>query len=58
MRTVGVVVRLLLDRQGRLVQGEALDLDGNRYGRFVDWPGLSSVLRMHWPDGDSPARVG
>ena len=42
---VSVTLRLLLDRRGRLIQGEVVDLQGQAQQRFVGWRGLVRVLR-------------
>lgn len=42
---VSVTLRLLLDRRGRLIQGEVVDLQGQAQRRFVGWRGLVRVLR-------------
>lgn len=42
---VSVTLRLLLDRRGRLIQGEVVDLQGQTQRRFVGWRGLVRVLR-------------
>lgn len=44
-RNVTVVLRLLLDDQGRLLDGEALDDHGRSGGRFAGWGGLSLGVR-------------
>jgi hypothetical protein len=50
---VTLVLRLLLDRQGRLLSGELANIDGTTIGRFADRQGLKDVL---WPllSGDGP----
>lgn len=40
-----VSLRLLLDRRGRLIQGEIVDLQGQAQRRFVGWRGLVRGLR-------------
>ncbi|HEY0736831.1 MAG TPA: hypothetical protein VGD69_18070 [Herpetosiphonaceae bacterium] len=42
---VSVTLRLLLDRRGRLIQGEVVDLQSKAQRRFVGWRGLVRVLR-------------
>jgi len=43
---VTLVLRLLLDRRGRLLRGELANIDGTTLGRFADRQGLKEVL---WP---------
>lgn len=43
---VSVILRLLLDRRGRLIQGEVVDLAGHAQHRFVGWRGLAHALRQ------------
>jgi hypothetical protein len=42
---VTLVVRLLVDRSGRLDHGEVVDTQGTVRGRFKDWSGLLSAVR-------------
>jgi hypothetical protein len=44
-RLVTVVLRLVVDRQERLVNGEVLDAVGISRGRFVRWDQLVGVVR-------------
>jgi hypothetical protein len=44
-RNVSVILRLVLDEQGRLQQGEALDAEGRPGGRFDGWEAMVSVIR-------------
>jgi hypothetical protein len=44
-RYLSVSLRLLLDRRGRLIQGEVVDLQGQAQRRFVGWRGLVRGLR-------------
>ena len=44
-RYVTVILRLLLDRQGRLVQGEVVNTASQVQGRFAGWRGMSRTLR-------------
>ena len=44
-RYVTVVLRLLMDRRGRLVRGEVVDAQGEPGGRFVGWRGLIRAVR-------------
>jgi len=46
-RHVTVVIRLLLDRSGRLLQGEVLDEQARSGGRFRQWRELSQTIRAH-----------
>jgi hypothetical protein len=49
---VTVLVRLLLDRQGQLVLGEMLDLDGQSVGAFRSWATLG-IITQAWFTQDS-----
>ena len=42
---VTVILRLLVGRQGRLAQGDVVDVDGQVHGHFKDWNGLTRVVR-------------
>lgn len=44
-RYVTVIVRLMVDARGRLVQGEIVDATGTSHGRFVGWRDLNRTLR-------------
>jgi hypothetical protein len=44
-RAVTLILRLVLDGQGRLQYGEAVDTEARSQGRFVGWRGLSRTLR-------------
>lgn len=44
-RYVTVIVRLMVDARGRLVQGEIVDATATSHGRFVGWRGLIRTLR-------------
>jgi hypothetical protein len=44
-RYVIVILRLLLDHRGNLVQGEVVSADANLHGRFMGWRGLNPALR-------------
>jgi hypothetical protein len=44
-RSVTVIVRLVLDRQGRLVHGEVIDTKARMRGRFTAWDALVPLLR-------------
>ncbi len=46
-RYVTLVLRLLIDRQGRLVHGEIVDVDGRTRGRFSEWRDLLKSVRKH-----------
>ena len=54
-QTVTLVLRLVLDEQGRLEHGELVDLTGKNAGRFNSWDGLVSVLDT-WLDGQGNAK--
>ncbi len=44
-RNVAVVLRLVVDRRGRLVHGEVVDAEGKLRGRFMGWQAMVRVLR-------------
>jgi hypothetical protein len=44
-RPVTLILRLVLDGQGHLQYGEALDTEARSQGRFVGWRGLTRTLR-------------
>jgi hypothetical protein len=46
---VTVILRLLMDEQGKLVHGNLVDVDGQSRGRFSDWGDLVSLLQQ-WLD--------
>ncbi len=59
MRYVALILRLVLDSRGRLVQGELVDASAAPLGRFVGWRGLSRLLRS-WlasQEQDAPTRT-
>jgi hypothetical protein len=43
-RVLTVMLRLVIARDGQLVHGEIVDLEGVVRHRFVDWPGLVAAL--------------
>jgi hypothetical protein len=43
---VTVVLRFVLERDGRIVHGEIVDAEGTVLSRFVDWPGLIRGLEL------------
>jgi hypothetical protein len=45
LRPVTLILRLLVDRRGRLVQGEVVDVEARPRGRFVGWRGLVRTAR-------------
>lgn len=45
VRYVTVILRLVLDRRGRLAYGEILGLDATPASRFRGWRGLHRALR-------------
>lgn len=57
-RYVTIMLRLVLDRANRLVQGEFVDLNGQLLGRFASCTGLANALRQ-WlsapPGGPAPS---
>jgi hypothetical protein len=44
-RPVTLILRLVLDAQGRLRYGEAVDTEARSQGRFVGWRGLTRTVR-------------
>jgi hypothetical protein len=42
---VTLILRLVLDAQGRLEYGEAVDTAGRSQGRFIGWHGLTRTVR-------------
>jgi hypothetical protein len=44
-RQVTLILRLVLDAQGRLQYGEAVDTEARSQGRFVGWRGLTRTVR-------------
>jgi len=42
---VSVVLRLVVDRRGRLVYGEIVDMTGKPDGRFLGWRGLTQAVK-------------
>ena len=42
---VTLILRLVLDAQGRLQYGEAVDTEARSQGRFVGWRGLTRTVR-------------
>jgi hypothetical protein len=42
---VTLILRLVLDGQGHLQYGEAVDTEARSQGRFVGWRGLIRTLR-------------
>ena len=44
-RHVTVILRLVVDGQGRLEHGEVVDTEARLQGRFVDWRGLIRTMR-------------
>jgi hypothetical protein len=40
-----VTLRLLVDRRGRVVQGEVVGVAGDVWRRFVGWRGMARALR-------------
>ena len=44
-RHVTVVLRLVVDRRGRLVYGELIDEAAQARGRFVGWRGLTRTVQ-------------
>ena len=48
-RLVTAILRLVLDRHGRLLHGEVVDVQSRSHGRFIGWRGLTQALRT-WLD--------
>jgi len=44
-RQVTVILRLVVDRDGRLQHGEVVNIADNSNNRFKDWDGLTLTLR-------------
>jgi hypothetical protein len=40
-----IILRLLLDRHGRLLRGEAIDVDARPCGQFVRWQGIVPAVK-------------
>ena len=53
-RYVAVILRLLLNRGGRLERGELVDLDGNSHGHFTNFRELTTAVRA-WIATRAPA---
>lgn len=45
-RLVTLIVRLTLDGQGRLANGEVVDLDGKPIGRFREWSRMTDMVQV------------
>jgi hypothetical protein len=46
-RYVTVIVRLLIDRRGKVLNGELATLDGGRISFFMGWSGLLRSLHAY-----------
>jgi hypothetical protein len=59
-RYVSVTLRLLVDKRGRMLQGEIVDAVGRRQSRFAGRRGLARALQAALahlaPDGAADAR--
>jgi hypothetical protein len=44
-RYLTVIVRLVVDKRGQVVQGEVVDLQARLLGRFAGWRGLTRTMR-------------
>jgi hypothetical protein len=44
-RYLTVILRLVVDQRGQLVQGEVVDLQARILGRFAGWKGLTCTVR-------------
>lgn len=45
-RNVTIILRLLVDCQGRVVHGEVVDTDASTWARFAGWRGLTRAIRV------------
>lgn len=45
-RYATIILRLQLDQDGQLIQGELVDADGTRQHYFIGWRGLSQSVRV------------
>ena len=52
---VTVILRMLMDEQGKLLHGNLVDVDGQSRGRFSNWGDLVNLLRQWF---DSQERGG
>ncbi|MFN8491761.1 MAG: hypothetical protein U0350_29445 [Caldilineaceae bacterium] len=57
-RYATLILRLLLDRQGKLLQGELVDVTTGFQGRFVGWQGLGDALRAWLRDQAGVSKDG
>jgi hypothetical protein len=56
---VTVVLRLVVDRRGRLVYGEVVDTELRTWGRFSTWRQLTPTVRRGLREhGDGPGDAG
>jgi len=53
-RYLTIIVRLLLDSRGTLLQGELADVDGSTQVRFVGQDGLFEAIRSYVTGGADP----
>jgi hypothetical protein len=49
-RSVTLILRLVLDANGQLQYGEAVDTEARSQGRFVGWDGLTRTVRAWLTD--------
>jgi hypothetical protein len=52
-RYLTVILRLVVDKRGRLVHGEVVDLQARLQGRFAGWRGLTHTVRA-WLENQAP----
>ena len=45
-RQVTAILRMAVDRNGRLLHGEVVNVEDNFQYRFKDWAGLTRTLRV------------
>ena len=58
MRYVTVILRLVLDRRGRLAYGEILGLDATPARHFRGWRGLDRALREWLAEASQDGKTG
>ena len=44
-RHVTLILRLAIDKDGRLARGELINLSGVVMGRFIEWPKLTQMIQ-------------
>jgi hypothetical protein len=53
-RHVTVILRLVLDRGGRLIHGEVVDVEAGPWARFAGWRGLTRTLHAWLASQEQP----